>query len=137
MDRLYFEVPGIGRKDDAIAYINEFYEYQSDINGVGGLHRFLDNYEGWLEKLEADYVRVPGEEKVPARTYFLVRESDRRIQHPAHGAGQGIQQDQPVSGPEGAGPLPRQDGIPGRGPGQSRLLADDGSPGRRTDPGIL
>ena len=79
MDRLYFEVPGIGRKDDAIAYINEFYEYQSDINGVGGLHRFLDNYEGWLEKLEADYVRVPGGEKVPARTYFLVRESDRRI----------------------------------------------------------
>ena len=79
MERLYFEVPGIGRKDDAIAYINEFYEYKSDINGVGGLHRFLDNYEGWLEKLEADYVRVPGEEKVPARTYFLVRESDRRI----------------------------------------------------------
>ena len=79
MDRLCFEVPGIGRKDDAIAYINEFYEYQSDINGVGGLHRFLDNYEGWLDKLEADYVRVPGGEKVPARTYFLVRESDRRI----------------------------------------------------------
>ena len=79
MERLHFEVPGIGRKDGAIAYINEFYEYKSDINGVGGLHRFLDNYEGWLEKLEADYVRVPGEEKVPARTYFLVRESDRRI----------------------------------------------------------
>ena len=79
MDRLYFEVPGIGRKDDAIGYINEFYEYKSDINGAGGLHRFLDNYEGWLEKLEADYVRVPGGEKVPARTYFLVRESDRRI----------------------------------------------------------
>ncbi len=79
MERLYFEVPGIGRKDDAIDYINEFYEYKSDINGAGGLHRFLDNYEGWLEKLEADYVRVPVGEKVPARTYFLVRESDWRI----------------------------------------------------------
>ena len=32
-----------------------------------------------LEKLEADYVRVPDEKKVPARTYFLVRESDKRI----------------------------------------------------------
>ena len=79
MERLYFEVPGIGRKEDAIAYINEFLEYGSDINGAGGLHRFLDDYEGWLKKLEADYVRVPSEEKVPARTYFLVRESDGRI----------------------------------------------------------
>ena len=79
MERLYFEVPGIGRKEDAIAYINEFLEYGSNINGAGGLHRFLDDYEGWLKKLEADYVRVPSEEKVPARTYFLVRESDGRI----------------------------------------------------------
>ncbi len=79
MERLYFEAPGIGRKEDAIAYINEFLEYGSDINGAGGLHHFLDDYEGWLKKLEADYVREPSEEKVPARTYFLVRESDGRI----------------------------------------------------------
>jgi len=37
MERFYFEVPGIGRKEDAIAYINEFLEYGSDINGSGGL----------------------------------------------------------------------------------------------------
>ena len=79
MERLYFEVPGICRKEDAIAYINEFFEYGSQINGSGGLNRFLDDYEGWLKKLEADYVRVPDEERVPARTYFLVRESDKRI----------------------------------------------------------
>ena len=79
MERFYFEEPGIKRKDDAIAYIKEFYEFGSDINGAGGLDRFTDNYEGWLEKLEQDYTRVPGEEKVPARTYFLVRESDKRI----------------------------------------------------------
>ena len=79
MDRLCFEVPDIGRKADAIAYINEFLEYGSAINGTGGLNRFLDDYEGWLEKLRADSTRVPSEEKVPGRTFFLVRENDDRI----------------------------------------------------------
>ena len=79
MDRLYFEIPGISRKNDAIEYINEFLEYGSEINGTGGLDRFTANYEGWLRKLEEDYTRIPNEEKVPARTYFLVRESDGRI----------------------------------------------------------
>lgn len=79
MERLYFEIPTIKRKDDAKDYINEFYKYNSKINGAGGLYRYLDDYNGWLEKLEADYIRVPDEKKVPARTYFLVRESDKRI----------------------------------------------------------
>ncbi len=79
MERLGFEIPGINRKDDAIDFINEFLEYHSEINGTGGLNRFLDDYEGWLRKLEADYTREPSEEKVPARTFFLVRESDLRI----------------------------------------------------------
>ncbi len=79
MERFFFEVPGIARKDDAIAYVNEFDAYGSKINGSGGLNRYLGDYEGWLRKLEEDYTREPNEEKVPARTYFLVRESDRRI----------------------------------------------------------
>ena len=79
MERFYFEIPGISRKEDAIDYIREFLEYGSEINGAGGLHRYLDDYEGWLEKLNMDYTMVPGEERVPARTYFLVRESDSRI----------------------------------------------------------
>ena len=79
MERFFFEVPGIARKTDAVAYISEFLEFGSDINGSGGLHRYLDDYEGWLDKLEDDYARKPGEDKVPARTYFLIRESDDRI----------------------------------------------------------
>ena len=51
MERLFFEVPGIGRKEDAVAYINEFRAFRSDINGTGGLNRYLDDYEGWLEKM--------------------------------------------------------------------------------------
>lgn len=79
MERFYFEKPGIERKEEAIAFINEFYQYGSDINGVGGLNRYLDNYDGWLEKLEEDYTRVPSEEHVPAKTFFLIRESDNKI----------------------------------------------------------
>lgn len=63
----------------AIEYIKEFYEHNSQINGVGGLHRFLNDYDGWLKKLEHDYSRIPTEEKVPAKTFFLVRISDNRI----------------------------------------------------------
>ena len=31
MERLRLEIPGITRKEDAIDYIREFHEYQSDI----------------------------------------------------------------------------------------------------------
>lgn len=79
MEKFYFEIPSLKRKEEAIDYIKEFYMFNSEINGVGGLHRYLDNYEGWLSKLEEDYIRVPNEEKVPARTYFLIRKEDDRI----------------------------------------------------------
>ena len=79
MERLYFEVPGLRREQEALDYVREFREYGSEINGSGGLHRYTDNYEGWLAKLSEDYAREANEEKVPARTYFLVREDDDRI----------------------------------------------------------
>ncbi|MBO2517469.1 MAG: GNAT family N-acetyltransferase [Clostridiales bacterium] len=79
MERMYFEIPGIARKEDAIAFIRELREYRSDINGTGGLDRFTDAYEEWLIKLQQDYERIPDGDRVPARTYFLVRETDRRI----------------------------------------------------------
>lgn len=79
MEKFYYEVPSIERKEDGIDYINEHYEYKSAINGVGGLHRYLDDYEGWLNKLETDYTTIPSEKRVPARAYFLVRKSDNRI----------------------------------------------------------
>ena len=79
MGKFKFVIPTIEWKKKAIDFINEFYKYNSNINGTGGLQRYLDNYEGWLEKLEEDYTRQPSEEKVPARTYFFVRESDNKI----------------------------------------------------------
>lgn len=78
-EKFRFEVPGIDRKDDAIEYINEFYEHNSDINGAGGLHRYLEDYQGWLDHLEERANMKPNDEKVPSRTFFLVRERDNRI----------------------------------------------------------
>lgn len=76
---LVLEVPSIKRKVEAIEYIKEFYEYNSQINGTGGLNKHLDNYEGWLKKLEEEYKRIPNEESVPRRTFFLIRKSDNKI----------------------------------------------------------
>ncbi len=77
--KLKFEIPSIEYKEQAIDYINEFYQYNSEVNGVGELHRFLDNYEVWLQMLEEARIRIPNEETVPTKTFFLVRESDNRI----------------------------------------------------------
>lgn len=78
-ERFRFEVPGKEREKDAIEYINEFYEYNSDINGAGGLHRYLDDYQGWLDFSEKKAKEKPTEESVPGITFFLVRERDNRI----------------------------------------------------------
>ena len=78
--RLVF--PNISYKEKAIDYIQEFYEYGSEINGSGGLDRFLreSGYEAWLQKLlgDMDLANIP-ESRVPALTYFYVREEDDRI----------------------------------------------------------
>ena len=79
MEQFYFEEPSIKRREEAIDYINEFLEYGSAINGVGGLDRYLDDYEGWLVKLDK-YANIKANEQlVPARTYFLVRDLDNKI----------------------------------------------------------
>ncbi len=79
MDKLKLEFPTTRREGDAFDYLQEFYEHDSEINGSGGLQRFEGNYSGWLKKLNDDLNRIPDEERVPAETYFLVRESDDRI----------------------------------------------------------
>lgn len=79
MEKFRFETPTIARKDEAIDYINEFRAHNSNINGTGSLDRYTDNYEAWLDKLEASRKLIPTEEKVSTETYFLVRENDDKI----------------------------------------------------------
>ncbi|MDE5888400.1 MAG: GNAT family N-acetyltransferase, partial [Bacilli bacterium] len=78
MENLRLIEPSIEHKEEGIDYINEHLKYNSEINGSGGLDRYLDNYEGWLIKLENDR-NNPEPNRVHALTYYLVRESDNRI----------------------------------------------------------
>lgn len=74
--------PTLAYKDKAIDFIKEFKEYNSEINGSGALDLYLDDstYEDWLGKVLKD-IDVANVEKprVPALTYFYVREEDDRI----------------------------------------------------------
>ena len=78
--RLVF--PDITYKEKATEYIKEFYDHGSEINGSGSLDRFLkeSTYEEWLKKVlsDIDIANIP-EPRVPALTYFYVREDDDRI----------------------------------------------------------
>ena len=69
--------PSLTYKEKSIQFINEFYEYNSDINGSGALDGYLENstYEEWIKKVFADIdiANIP-QPRVPALTYFYVRE---------------------------------------------------------------
>lgn len=51
MEKLELIQPNKSYEKQAIEYIQEFYKYNSNINGVGGFYRYLDNYDAWLKKL--------------------------------------------------------------------------------------
>lgn len=74
--------PNMLYKEKAIQFINEFYEYNSDINGSNELDVYLEKstYEEWIKKVLADIdiANIP-KPRVPALTYFYVREEDDRI----------------------------------------------------------
>jgi len=69
-------------KKKAVEFIQEFYDYKSEINGTGSLDRYLKehSYDDWLEKVmqDIDIANIP-EGRVPAYTYFYVREADDKI----------------------------------------------------------
>ena len=75
-------LPSMLYKEKAIQFRDEFCEYNSEMNGSGGLESYLgkSSYEEWLKKLLADIdianVQKP---RVPALTYFYVREDDDEI----------------------------------------------------------
>lgn len=83
MERFFLERPSIERKDEIIEYINEFVEYNSDINGTGSLDKILEGYtfEQALERClnieNKDYAEKVG--RCQGKTFLLVRENDNRI----------------------------------------------------------
>ena len=66
-------------EEQAMDYIQEFFLYNSQIHGVSGLNKCLDNYDEWLRKLDQLRSKEPDEIQVPAETFFLIREEDNRI----------------------------------------------------------
>lgn len=79
MEHLKHVWPSMEYKEDSINYIKEHYECNSQIHGVSGLNRYLDDYEGWLEKLEYYKSIEPNEEWVPSESYLLIREEDNKV----------------------------------------------------------
>ena len=71
--------PRIEYKEDALNYLKETIESGSSINGVGGLYRYENDYEGWLKYREECKNIEPSEKLVPAGEYFLVDETNRII----------------------------------------------------------
>lgn len=79
VEKFYLERPTIARKKEAIEYINEFLENNSEIHGVGALDSYINNYESWLKHLEKMRSITEIGKFVPAETFFLVRENDNKI----------------------------------------------------------
>jgi predicted acetyltransferase len=79
MEKFKLVRPTIEYKEQALEYMNEHYEYKSAIHGVGGLNRYLEDFDGWLEKLERYRNSKITQEIVPAETFFLVRENDNKV----------------------------------------------------------
>lgn len=79
MEKFELVTPIKIHKQEAIEYIKEFYRFSSNINGVGGLDRYLDQYEEWLLKLWEDRHRVMVDDRVSSETFFLIRLNDNKI----------------------------------------------------------
>ena len=69
-------------EEKAKEIINEMHEYNSEVNGSGGIEPFLekDDYAGWLKNVISylDFANIK-EGKVSGITYFYVRNCDQRV----------------------------------------------------------
>lgn len=83
MKKFYLEKPNKKHQKEAIEYINEFINNNSQIHGSGGLDRYLqtNTFEEWLihtkNMKNKNYALVCN--FVPSTTYFLIREEDNKI----------------------------------------------------------
>jgi len=80
MTKFYLEEPTLKRKEQSREYIEEHFEYNSNINGSGGLDKGYQEYEQWLKsnELKKNQETCP-ENRCPGYTYFLMREEDDKI----------------------------------------------------------
>lgn len=79
MEKFKYVKPTKEWEEKAIDFIHEFEEMNSPINGTNRLHKYLDSYDAWLDKIEQDRVQPLSENAVPAETFFFVRDNDNKI----------------------------------------------------------
>lgn len=82
-ERFCFERPSIKRKDDILAYLNEFVEAGSPINGTGSLDRVIQGcpFEQALERCLSmeDKAYAVRAGRCPGKTFLLIRKNDDRL----------------------------------------------------------
>ncbi len=75
MEKLRLVRPEKKHEKQAKAYIEEFYANGSTVvHGDGRLAKYKDDYDGWLKRLAADRAPAPNEERMPAETFFLMKQ---------------------------------------------------------------
>lgn len=83
MEKFYFEIPSLERKNEIIEYLDEFVKYESDINGSGSLDKIYDGYtfeealDRCLKMEDEEYAKSVG--RCQSRTFLLIRENDNKI----------------------------------------------------------
>lgn len=83
MERFYLEEPSLERKNEIIAYLDEFVKYNSNINGTGSLDKIYDGYT--FEEILERCLNMKNEEyaksinRVPGKTFLLIRKNDNKI----------------------------------------------------------
>ena len=83
MEKFYLEEPTIERKNEALEYLNEFVQFDSELNGTGSMDKCLDGwtYEEFLIEMEKrkdkDYAYSINH--CPSKTFFLIRKNDNKI----------------------------------------------------------
>lgn len=83
VEKFYFEIPSLERKNEIIEYLDEFVKYGSDINGSGSLDKIYDGYtfeealDRCLKTEDEEYAKSVG--RCQSRTFLLIRENDNKI----------------------------------------------------------
>ncbi len=83
MDKFFLEKPSMDREKEIVEYLDEFIQYQSDINGAGGLDKIYDGYtfkqalDRTLNMEDEGFAKKHNH--CQGRTFLLIRESDNKI----------------------------------------------------------
>lgn len=83
VEKFYFEIPSLERKNEIIEYLDEFVKYGSDINGSGSLDKIYYGYtfeealDRCLKMEDEEYAKSVG--RCQSRTFLLIRENDNKI----------------------------------------------------------